>query len=565
MKYQSFLFRCLLLVLLTGFLASCDQSKKTKFSVEDVPDPKKSGGGYVSNPDHLISDAAVTELNEKLSVLDNAGKAQVAVVILHSIGDNESRDFAHKLFNYWKIGNKEKNNGLLVLMVEDARRLEFETGYGLEADMPDIICFRIQQEYMIPRIKEHNYDAAFTDGIKSVASLFNNGNYAYDKLPDIAPPDASMMAANSPEVPGGGAYAVADTPLAASDIPDVAGVDMATATAPADAIDVAPQSFAQTDIPTNSASNNYTGDFSIPSVIFWLFASAAMMHVFFGKKVKRKESDMDAEPLKMSAIPNEFLRPRWTGLIIIHAVAFYIIYYITTKRHTDVGFLKVFLIYYLVWLAFMHVAVLLIAVRSAMMLRNDDRHLKWLRLEVLRRDLRIAGYVFPVPYLWFYLKWLQYRLNHLRNDVYDCPQCSHPMHKLDETADNTYLDKGQVMEEKLESVDYDVWRCDTCNTQTVLNYTNMRSGLTDCPSCKHKTYKCKKTVTKQRATTSSQGWGIREYVCAFCAYAHDYQFIIPKISKSSSSSSGSSFSSSSSSSSSWGGGSSGGGGASSSW
>ncbi|MDR6566608.1 TPM domain-containing protein [Chitinophaga ginsengisegetis] len=543
MKYQPFLLRCLLLALLIGFLASCNQSKKQKFSVEDVPDPKKSGGGYVSNPDHLISDATVTELNEKLSTLDNAGKAQVAVVILHSIGDNETRDFAHKLFNYWKIGDKEKNNGLLILMVEDARKLEFETGYGLEADMPDIICFRIQQEYMIPRIKEHNYDAAFTDGVKSVASLFDNGNYAYDMLPDLPGADASLMATDSETV-------------ATDEIPPPVTAG--------DAIDVAPQSFASTEEATSSASNDYTGDFSFMAIIFWLFISAAMMHVFFGKKAKRRKENADEEPLAVTAVPNEFLRPRWIGLIIIHAIAFYTIFYLITKRHMDVGFLKVCLIYYLVWLVFMHVAVLLIMLRTAVMLKNDDRHLKWLRLEVLRRDLRIAGYIFPLPYLWLYIMWLKNRLNHLRNDVYDCPQCAQSMHKLDEAEDDTYLEKGQVVEEKLDSVDYDVWRCDTCNTQTVLNYTNMRSALADCPSCKHKTYKCKKTVTKQRATTSSEGWGIKEYVCAFCAYAHDYQFVIPKISESSSSSSSGS-SSSSSSSSSWGGGSSGGGGASSSW
>jgi uncharacterized protein len=543
MKYQPFLFRCLLLALLTGFLVSCDQNKKQQFSVEDVPDPKKSGGGYVSNPNHLISETAVNELNDKLSTLDNAGKAQVAVVILHSIGDNETRDFAHKLFNYWKIGDKEKNNGLLILMVEDARKLEFETGYGLEADMPDIICFRIQQEYMIPRIKEHNYDAAFTDGVKSVASLFDNGNYAYDMLPDLPQADSSLLP------PDNAAVAAEEAPQAVTD---------------GDMIDVAPQSVVNTDVATNSASNDYTGDFSFTAIIFWLFASAAMMRVFFGKKVKWQKEGVDEEPLAITAVPNEFLRPRWIGLIIIHAVAFYAVFYLTTKRHMDVGFLKVFLIYYLVWLVFMHVAVLLIMLRAVVMLRNNDRHLKWLRLEVLRRDLRIAGYVFPLPYLWGYMMWLKNRLHHLRNDVYDCPQCAQAMHKLGETEDNTYLEKGQVVEEKLESVDYDVWRCDTCNTQTVLNYTNMRSALADCPSCKHKTYQCNKTVTKKRATTSSQGWGIREYACAFCAYAHDYQFIIPKISQSSSSSSSGS-SSSSSSSSSWGGGSSGGGGASSSW
>lgn len=547
MKYQPFLFRCLLLALLIGFLASCDQSKKQKFTVEDVPDPKQNGGGYVSNPDHLISDATVTELDEKLATLDNSGKAQVAVVILKSIGDNESRDFAHKLFNYWKIGTKDKNNGLLILMVEDARKLEFETGYGLEADLPDIICFRIQQDYMIPRIKEHHYDAAFTDGVKSVASLFNNGNFAYDILPDLPAPDASLL-------PDSGAEAAID--IAPPPVEDT------------NLVYAAPQSFASSDVATNSASNSYTGDFSLTAIIGWLFVSAAMMSVFFGRKFGKKTksyNEADPEPLSMTAVANEFLRPRWIGLILIHVTAIFTVFHLAVEKHMDVGFWKTCGIYYVVWMVFMHVAILLIMLRSAVMLRNDDRHLRWLRLEVLRRDLRPAIFVFPLPYLWLYILWLKNRLNHLRNDVYDCPHCSKPMHKLDEASEDPYLDKGQIMEEKLESVDYDVWRCDSCNTQTVLNYTNMRSSLADCPSCKHKTFRCDKVVTKKRATTSSEGWGVKEYACAFCKYMHDYQFVIPKVSTSSSSSSSGSSSSSSSSSSSWGGGSSGGGGASSSW
>ncbi|SEW56256.1 TPM domain-containing protein [Chitinophaga arvensicola] len=560
MKYQPFLFRCLLVALLFGFLVSCDQSKKQKFSVEDVPDPKKNGGGYVSNPDHLISDATVSELDEKLTALDNSGKAQVAVVILKSIGDNESRDFAHKLFNYWKIGEKEKNNGLLILMVEDARKLEFETGYGLEADMPDIICFRIQQEYMIPHIKEHQYDEAFTDGVKSVASLFNNGNYAYDKLPDQPAQDVSLLPQPPPDaVP---APPVAEPALATP-------IDVATASSEdSDVVYAAPQAFAGTEVSTNSASNDYTGDFSFAAIITWLFASAIMMSIFFGKKLGKKTksyNDSDPEPLNMSAVANEFLRPRWIGLIIIHATAIYSIFYLAVLKHTDVGFWKTCLIYYVIWVVFMHVAILLIMLRSSIMLRNDSRHLRWLRLAVLRRDLRPAIFVFPLPFLWLYILLLKRRLNHLRNDVYDCPHCSQPMHKLDEATEDTYLDKGQILEEKLQSVDYDVWRCESCNTQTVLNYTNMRSSLADCPSCKHKTFRCDKILTKKHATTSSEGWGIKEYTCVFCSYSHDYQFVIPKVSSSSSSSSSSGSSSSSSSSSSWGGGSSGGGGASSSW
>ncbi|MBS0031643.1 TPM domain-containing protein [Chitinophaga hostae] len=555
MKYHPYFLKSVLLALLLTVVISCDQEKKKKFTVADVPDPKQTGGGYVSNPDHLISDQAVTELNEKLSALDHAGKVQVAVVVIHSIGENETRDFAHQLFNYWKIGDKEKNNGLLILMVEDARKLEFETGYGIEADMPDITCYRIQQEYMIPRIKEHNYDAAFTDGILSVASLFNNGNYAYDMLPDVPAPDHSLLPDNNVVDP------------VAVDLPAVTvAADSAVAEADNSVAYAQRQQFA--DTPTNNNSSTYIGDFSFIGVILWLIISAILMRVFFGKIV-RQNKGANAEPVTISGYTNEFFRPGWVGLLLLHGGAFACIYYIAFQRHTDIGFVKMFVLYYLVWVVFIHVAVLIIMARSAALLRGKDRHEKWLQLEVLRRDFGRAGYVFPAPYLWLYLGWLKIRLNHLRNDPYDCHHCLKPMHKLDEKADNKFLDKKQVIEEELQSVDYDVWGCDTCDSKTILNYTNMRSSLAQCPSCAHMTYKNNGMVTKMPATYASAGWGVTKYACAACGFKHEYRYTIAKLvesSSSSSSSSGSSYSSSSSSSSSsWGGGSSGGGGASSSW
>jgi uncharacterized protein len=559
MNHHPYFLKSVLLALLLAFFVSCDKSKQQKFTVADVPDPKKTGGGYVSNPDHLISDATVSELNEKLATLDKEGKAQVAVVVLHSIGDNESRDFVHQLFNFWKIGDKEKNNGLLILMVEDARRLEFETGFGIEADMPDIICYRIQQEYMIPHIKEHDYDAAFKDGVLSVTSLFNNGNYAYNILPDIPASDPSMMSAD---------------PAAVDVVPIDPGTAIAadSATAANDNVVYAdPQQFSNTPSDNNSSTGNsstYTGDISILGIIIWIFITAVMMRVFFGRRVKKAKGE-DPEPVRIWDYPNEFFRPGWIGQVLLHAAALGCIYYIAIEQHTDVGFVKTMVIYYVVWMIFIHLAVLIIMARSGILLKGKDRHEKWLRLRVLRRDFSRAGYVFPVPYLWLYLYLLNRRLNHLRNDPYDCHQCLKPMHKLDEEADNKFLDKKQVIEEELQSVDYDVWGCDTCDNKTILNYTNVRSGLAQCPSCAHLTYKNNGAVTKRTASYSSAGWGVTKYACMACGLAHEYRYTIAKLveSSSSSSSSGSSFSSSSSSSSSssWGGGSSGGGGASSSW
>lgn len=57
---------------------------------------------------------------------------------------------AHQLFNKWGVGKKGWDNGLLILVSNKDRRVEFETGYGLVGILPDIACKQIQFEKMIP-------------------------------------------------------------------------------------------------------------------------------------------------------------------------------------------------------------------------------------------------------------------------------------------------------------------------------------------------------------------------------------------------------------------------------
>lgn len=85
-----------------------------------------------------------------LSRLEDSTNAQVAVVALQSIGDALPKDFANALFKKWGIGYAGKDNGLLILFVFDQRRVEFETGYGLEGLLPDATCGIIQREKMLP-------------------------------------------------------------------------------------------------------------------------------------------------------------------------------------------------------------------------------------------------------------------------------------------------------------------------------------------------------------------------------------------------------------------------------
>ena len=140
-----------------------------------------------------------------------------------------------------------------------------------------------------------------------------------------------------------------------------------------------------------------------------------------------------------------------------------------------------------------------------------------------------------------------------------CPQCQTRMARMDEEADDAQLNKGQVAEEHVGSVDYDVWRCPSCSHHVTLRYPKWLSPYGNCPQCHNRTLKSS-TETIVAATTSHAGSARVTETCGFCTYKHSYTKTIPRISQSSSSSSGGG-----SSSSSFGGGSSGGGGASRSY
>jgi uncharacterized protein len=149
-------------------------------------------------------------------------------------------------------------------------------------------------------------------------------------------------------------------------------------------------------------------------------------------------------------------------------------------------------------------------------------------------------------------KWRRYRRRL-------CPQCQTRMTVLGEAEDDAFLQEGQVAEERVHSVDYDVWRCPSCAYTFTLRYARWISPHSKCPQCAYRT-KTSSQRTIVRATTTSEGEAVVTEKCAFCSFTLEYKKVLPKLPESSSSSS-SSYSGGDGGSS-FGGGSSGGGGAS---
>lgn len=139
---------------------------------------------YVSNPDGILSDAAVARIDSECAALRAQGLAQVAVAALDDIEGGDPFAFAMQLFGSWGVGRKDVDNGLGILLVERLHEIRFVTGPGLEGVLPDALCKRIQLNFMLPYFREDNYDAGMVAGVEAVAELLRNGELDFGPEPE---------------------------------------------------------------------------------------------------------------------------------------------------------------------------------------------------------------------------------------------------------------------------------------------------------------------------------------------------------------------------------------------
>lgn len=117
-----------------------------------------------------------------------------------------------------------------------------------------------------------------------------------------------------------------------------------------------------------------------------------------------------------------------------------------------------------------------------------------------------------------------------------CPSCRQKMTLLGESADDAHLDSGEKAEERVGSVDYDIWLCPGCGTVEKRRFGKWFSGFSKCPQCKAATAKST-SRTIRSATSSSSGLAEIHERCSHCGYQNTYTRSIPSTGSSSSSSS----------------------------
>ena len=341
---------------------------------------------FTSDPDGTLSAAAIARMDSAMARVRRESTAEMAVVMVDDIADPDNiDDYATELFGLWGLGKKDRDNGVLVLVVKDRRKAAIRTGYGAEGVLPDIVCGTILREQMYPAFREGDYDGGLTAATETIAELLTDPDAAAELQSRLR--DADETAGNS------------------------------------------------------------------------------------------------------------------EGEEIFHA--------------------------YLFVAALLAAGMLAVLAMKCVKLRGRSRFDKYKALEQLKPVYLILGFV-TIGMGMVAAIILVALMQHWRNGRRACPNCGTPMRKVDEVHDNDYLTPAQDMEERIGSVDYDVWLCPQCGETDILPYVNRASTMRECEACHARAARLSADRVLRRPTVGREGTGMKEYTCLNCRHITRVPYTIAK-------------------------------------
>lgn len=516
LSFRLFLFSLGLLLLIAcepqGTSASLDEA------VTQIPNPQTLDRSWVSDPMNVLQNK--DQINQVLQEEESRSGNEIAIVICQSIGDFVPKDFAVALFKHWGIGKKGKENGILVLHVLDQRRIEIETGYGLEGDLPDVKVKRIINTYSLPAFGNDEFSKGHLETALALVSALQHPEREVDKLLSSETPDIDYE--SDPTYQRSDYYDFGNksyTSLSDKEKEILEKILQNTQDIPAyfltdDEIRLSEEryQFQEEQRKANEIQWKY-------NFLKWYVFLAAI--VFFIQKV-----------FERLPFPN---------------AKYYFILKVNPLLYLLLGAFPVFLLLFTIHYFFGESSIFPCIVVSVFL---------YVILHTIINPIR--------------LRRLAIQLKEIRKTPRDCKKCGSTMSLLNEISDNEYLSSGQIAEEEIDSIDYDVWACNNCNSIQVLKFRNIdpsyiQKGISFpkikvCPECKFETFLHKKSKILSKATTSSSGKVQVERQCKHCGFEKVETLTIPKIRKSGSGSGSGGGGGGGSSGGSFGGGSSGGGG-----
>ncbi len=121
----------------------------------------------------MFSSQAVLEMSETLGNFEAQKGIQIVVATFPSLEGDSLEDFSIRLAEKWKIGQKGQDNGLIIVIFKNDRKVRMEVGYGLEAVLTDALCSQIITQNIVPHFKQENYDAGIKSAVTAILGILS--------------------------------------------------------------------------------------------------------------------------------------------------------------------------------------------------------------------------------------------------------------------------------------------------------------------------------------------------------------------------------------------------------
>jgi len=137
-------------------------------------------GTRVHDEAKILSPAFVNELEQTLKMHEDSTSNQIAILIIPSLGDVPIEDYTLRVSEAWKLGQENKDNGALLFIAINDRKVRIEVGEGLEGVLPDAVCNQIIRNELAPHFRQNDYEsgirAAVSSMIKAIGGEYKGDN-----------------------------------------------------------------------------------------------------------------------------------------------------------------------------------------------------------------------------------------------------------------------------------------------------------------------------------------------------------------------------------------------------
>lgn len=124
----------------------------------------------------ILSSGTEASLDYLIQQDEDTSGNQIMVLTIPNLNGQDIEGYANEAYNHYNLGQKGTNNGVLLVVSHEDRKVRIEVGYGLEGNLPDVLCGRIIDREIIPNFKTGNFDAGVTNGVHAILAAIQ-GTY----------------------------------------------------------------------------------------------------------------------------------------------------------------------------------------------------------------------------------------------------------------------------------------------------------------------------------------------------------------------------------------------------